>query len=75
MPRIDLTVPFIGKDDAKRLGARRDGERKVWYVSDGVDAGIFGQCLPVSLPCPPVFEAKALNRHGNGFNPTRQYGV
>lgn len=46
MPRIDLTVPFAEKDDAKRLGARWDGERKVWYVLDGVDAGAFGRWLP-----------------------------
>lgn len=36
MPRIDLTVPFAEKDEAKRLGARWDGERKLWYVPDVV---------------------------------------
>ena len=38
MPRIDLAVPFAEKDEAKRLGARWDGERKLWHVPDGVDA-------------------------------------
>ena len=46
MPRIDLTVPFAEKDEAKRLGARWDGERKVWYVPDGIDATAFGRWLP-----------------------------
>ena len=46
MPRIDLAVPFAEKDEAKRLGARWDGERKLWYVPDGVDAGAFGRWLP-----------------------------
>ena len=45
MPRIDLAVPFAEKDEAKRLGARWDGERKLWYVPDGVDAGAFGRWL------------------------------
>lgn len=31
MLRIDLKVPFAEKDEAKQLGARWDGERKVWY--------------------------------------------
>jgi Domain of unknown function (DUF5710) len=39
MPRIDLKVPFAGKDDAKRLGARWDAARKVWYVPAGMDFG------------------------------------
>lgn len=46
MPRIDLAVPFAEKDAAKRLGARWDGERKVWFVPEGVDVGAFGRWLP-----------------------------
>lgn len=49
MARIDLNVPFAEKDDAKRLGARWDGDRKVWYVPDGVNPGAFGRWLP-ALP-------------------------
>lgn len=37
--RIDLQVPFHEKEEAKRLGARWDAERKLWYVPAGVDAG------------------------------------
>lgn len=29
MPRIDLTAPFAEKNEAKRLGARWDAERKL----------------------------------------------
>lgn len=46
MPRINLTVPFAEKDEAKRLGARWDGGGKVWYVPDGVDASAFGRWMP-----------------------------
>lgn len=46
MARIDLNVPFAEKDDAKRLGAKWDGERKVWYVPDGVARDAFERWLP-----------------------------
>lgn len=36
--RVDLQVPFAEKDAAKRLGARWDPERRLWYVPAGVDA-------------------------------------
>lgn len=32
--RVDLNVPFAEKDDAKKLGARWDAVRRVWYVSN-----------------------------------------
>lgn len=35
--RTDLNVPFSRKEEAKRLGARWDMGRKVWFVPDGVD--------------------------------------
>jgi len=45
MPRIDLQVPFNEKDAAKRLGARWDGDGKIWYVPEGVDARPFSRWL------------------------------
>jgi DNA topoisomerase-3 len=36
-----LTVPFDSRDKAKALGARWDGDRKVWVVPKGVDAAPF----------------------------------
>ncbi|HTE40827.1 MAG TPA: DUF5710 domain-containing protein [Steroidobacteraceae bacterium] len=41
MPRVDLSVPFEEKDEAKRLGARWDATARVWFVPDGVDAAPF----------------------------------
>lgn len=32
--RFDLKVPFAEKDEAKRLGARWDAARKLWYAQD-----------------------------------------
>ena len=37
MGRIYLNVPFDEKDDAKRLGARWDAQRKSWYVLENHD--------------------------------------
>ena len=45
MSRIDLNVPFGEKDEAKRLGARWDGDRKVWYVPAEVNPSAFGRWL------------------------------
>lgn len=36
-----LKVPYAEKDEAKALGARWNKERKVWYVAEGQDAGLF----------------------------------
>lgn len=47
MPRVDLAVPFAEKDEVKRLGARWDIERKLWYVPDGVNVGLFRRWLPL----------------------------
>lgn len=46
MPRIDLNVPFAEKEEAKRLGARWDSDRKVWYVPAEVSVQAFGRWLP-----------------------------
>ena len=43
--RLDLKVPFAEKDAAKKLGARWDAARKVWYVVDK-DVAPFVQWSP-----------------------------
>ncbi|HSX21115.1 MAG TPA: exodeoxyribonuclease VII large subunit, partial [Gammaproteobacteria bacterium] len=43
---IELNVPFMEKDEAKRLGARWNGASKRWYVPSGVDATLFARWLP-----------------------------
>lgn len=48
MPRIDLNVPYKQKDEAKRLGAKWDSTKKVWYVPDGLDPSPFQVWLPSS---------------------------
>ncbi|MBS1191096.1 MAG: hypothetical protein H6R10_2888 [Rhodocyclaceae bacterium] len=44
--RTDLRVPFAEKDEAKRLGARWDPARKVWYVQNQADLAPFSRWLP-----------------------------
>jgi uncharacterized protein DUF5710 len=46
MPRVELRVPFHEKDDAKRLGARWDADRKTWFVPAGADLHAFERWLP-----------------------------
>lgn len=40
---MDLKVPFSDKDEAKRLGARWNPQRRVWYVPPGVDPRPFAR--------------------------------
>lgn len=44
--RLNLKVPFAEKDEAKKLGARWDVGRKVWYVEGKEDLAPFSRWLP-----------------------------
>jgi hypothetical protein len=44
--RTNLKVPFAEKDQAKKLGARWDAARKIWYVDDSVDLSLFSKWSP-----------------------------
>lgn len=44
--RHDLKVPFADKDAAKKLGARWDAARKIWFVADKVDMAPFAKWSP-----------------------------
>lgn len=44
--RTNLQVPFAEKDEAKRLGARWDPARRVWYVQNVTDLSAFARWLP-----------------------------
>lgn len=46
--RTDLRVPFAEKDEAKRLGARWDPARKVWYIQDKEDTSPFARWMPTA---------------------------
>jgi hypothetical protein len=43
--RFDLKVPFPEKDEAKKLGARWDAARKIWFI-EGKDNGPFAKWSP-----------------------------
>lgn len=61
--RINLNCPFSEKDDAKRLGAKWDSEKRVWYIVDPDDLQPFGRWLPV------------LNRLSNDMHIKKQHKV
>ncbi len=44
--RTNLRVPFADKDEAKRLGARWDPAKKLWYVHNIANLAAFARWLP-----------------------------
>lgn len=44
--RTNLKVPFAEKDEAKKLGARWDAARKLWYVEGKADLSPFARWSP-----------------------------
>lgn len=44
--RVNLKVPFAEKDEAKKLGARWDAARKLWYVEGRDDVSAFARWSP-----------------------------
>lgn len=46
---IELNVPYVEKDEAKRLGARWNVASKRWYIPAGVDQKLFARWLPEEL--------------------------
>ncbi len=44
--RLNLKVPFSEKDAAKKLGARWDAARKIWYVVNQDHLAPFAQWSP-----------------------------
>ncbi|UCV20611.1 hypothetical protein KI610_08635 [Ferribacterium limneticum] len=46
--RINLKVPFAEKEQAKKLGARWDAARKIWYVEQQPDMAPFAQWSPTA---------------------------
>jgi exodeoxyribonuclease VII large subunit len=49
---IELNVPFLEKDEAKRLGARWNNATKRWYIPVGVNHDQFARWLPDDFVLP-----------------------
>ena len=70
--RVNLKVPFTEKDAAKKLGARWDAARKIWYVEGDGDLSAFAQWSPtahaaadeVTAPKAPAKTAKVQQASG-----------
>jgi hypothetical protein len=50
--RTDLEVPFSQKDEARRLGARWDAARRVWFVENVENLNPFLRWIPERLKQP-----------------------
>ena len=61
--RFNLKVPFAEKDAAKKLGARWDAARKLWYVVGRENIVPFAKCSPTpaedSAASPPTLKSRA----------------
>lgn len=59
--RMNLKVPFAEKDQAKKLGARWDAARKLWYIAADADPAAFAKWSPTPHDGPeaPAPQAKA----------------
>lgn len=66
--RINLTTTFAEKDAAKALGARFDGAKKVWYITDVDDLTPFKRWIP-SLK--DYVEGSAGGTQGQGKKPAK----
>ncbi|KAF7600361.1 MAG: hypothetical protein CGU28_11925 [Candidatus Dactylopiibacterium carminicum] len=65
--RVDLQVPFAEKDEAKRLGARWDPAKRLWYVTNPANLAIFRRWL--SDDDAPGAVQPAGSRSGSGKAP------
>lgn len=52
--RFNLKVPFAEKEAAKKLGARWDAARKIWYVVNQDDLQPFSKWSPTTLDDPEI---------------------
>ena len=43
--RTYIDVPYKDKDIVKLIGARYDGEKKQWYIPQGIDSKLFAKWL------------------------------
>ena len=43
--RTYIDVPYKDKDIVKFIGARYDGEKKQWYIPQGIDLKLFGKWM------------------------------
>lgn len=70
--RINLKVPFAEKEQAKKLGARWDAARKIWYVEQQADMAPFAKWSPVAHEgvggdeTPPVKKISMPRQQGSG---------
>jgi aminopeptidase N len=50
--RTDLQVPYSQKDEARRLGARWDAAKRLWYIEDAENLSAFLRWIPERLKRP-----------------------
>ena len=43
--RTYIDVPYKDKDIVKLIGARYDGDKKQWYIPQGIDLKLFGKWM------------------------------
>ena len=59
--RVNLNVPYAQKDEAKKLGARWDPARKIWYVIDVEDLNPFMRWIKKPQAVKPILTKPTMN--------------
>jgi len=67
---IELNVPFMEKEEAKRLGARWNGVSKRWYIPAGVDRAPLLRWLPKGVDLLDL-DTAIVEQGGHGGLPLR----
>lgn len=62
--RLNLKVPFAEKDEAKKLGARWDAARKLWYIQQVADLAPFARWSPQAAAPGEAAAAPAVSASG-----------
>ena len=71
--RINLKTPFADKDAAKALGARWDGTRKLWYITDVADLTPFMRWIPdLAAASQDAAPLPTQPKPASAFKPARQ---
>lgn len=69
--RVNLKVPFAEKDEAKKLGARWDAARKLWYIENKTDLAPFLKWSPAPHD---ASAAPPLSQKGGSARPQQSAG-
>jgi hypothetical protein len=73
--RINLVTPFTEKDAVKALGARWDGVKKLWYITDVADLTPFMRWIPNLEAATDASGGNAMQKTPPKLHPRESRGI